>query len=68
MTMGGFMIAGCCGSQVGAAFGATGRRSFDQHPLQRLFRDIYALKGRPLPDDKARASPVAATSQMAYLA
>lgn len=38
-------IAGCCASQVAAVFGASGAGAlFDQHPLQRLFRDIHALK------------------------
>ena len=38
-------IAGCCASQVDAVFGASGVGAlFDQHPLQRLFRDIHALK------------------------
>lgn len=38
-------IAECCASQVSAVFGASGAGAlFDQHPLQRLFRDIHALK------------------------
>ena len=38
-------IAESCASQVAAVFGASGAGAlFDQHPLQRLFRDIHALK------------------------
>lgn len=38
-------IAECCANQVAAVFGASGAGAvFDQHPLQRLFRDIHALK------------------------
>jgi 3-hydroxy-9,10-secoandrosta-1,3,5(10)-triene-9,17-dione monooxygenase len=38
-------IAECCASQVAAVFGASGAGAlFDQHPLQRLFRDVHALK------------------------
>lgn len=38
-------IAGCCADQVDAVFGAAGAGAlFDQHPLQRIFRDIHALK------------------------
>ncbi len=38
-------IAGCCASQVSAIFGAMGAGALrDHHPLQRLFRDIHAVK------------------------
>ncbi|MCX7306286.1 MAG: acyl-CoA dehydrogenase family protein [Hyphomicrobiales bacterium] len=38
-------IAGCCASQVDAIFAALGVGAlFDQHPLQRIFRDIHALR------------------------
>jgi 3-hydroxy-9,10-secoandrosta-1,3,5(10)-triene-9,17-dione monooxygenase len=38
-------IAQCCADQVATIFGAMGiGAQFDQHPLQRLFRDIHALK------------------------
>lgn len=44
-------IAETCASQVAAVFGASGAGAlFDQHPLQRLFRDIHALKAHRIVD------------------
>jgi len=38
-------IAEICAQQVAAVFGASGAGAlFDQHPLQRIFRDTHALK------------------------
>lgn len=38
-------IAACCARQVDAVFGAAGVGALlDDHPLQRLFRDVHALK------------------------
>jgi 3-hydroxy-9,10-secoandrosta-1,3,5(10)-triene-9,17-dione monooxygenase len=38
-------VAACCATQVDAVFAASGAGAlFDRHPLQRLFRDIHALK------------------------
>lgn len=38
-------IAECCANQVDAVFAASGAGAlFDQHPLQRIFRDIHSLK------------------------
>lgn len=43
-----------CAEQVSAIFGAVGAGAlFDQHPLQRLFRDVHALKAHRIMNAEA---------------
>ena len=47
------MVA-CCADEIRAIFEAMGAGAiFEQHPVQRLFRDIHALKAHRINDTES---------------